>query len=337
MYKSGIKQLKMVVSAKILAALIIAPLLMGGCPLDGASSSNTSSNAIFAEPPPPPPFAVTHKLSGFGLGPFVLSGQDPNMGRDVPNVQLQYLIADAAQYAVWIRTFGTSGTLQQAGLYIHQAGAKAMIGAYLANPSTASVAQSNQQELDRLIAMANAGQADIVTVGNETLLTGVLTESQLLTYIAYVKAQVPASVQVSTVETWNVLVSHPNIIAAVDVVLANIYPFWENSTETNALATLQSDYGQILNASGGKELMIAETGWPSSGAPPSQAPAAIPSPANQLAYFLGAEQWAKQNNVTVIWFEAFSEPWKANYNDYASWGIFNTNYVIEPQLATGFQ
>jgi GPH family glycoside/pentoside/hexuronide:cation symporter len=302
-----------------------------------STSSDTSANSIFNAQPPVPAFSVNHKIPGLGVGPFVLSGQDPNAGTIVPDAQLQYLVSDAAQYATWIRTFGTSNTFQQAGLYIHQSGAKAMIGAYLANPNTSAVVQSNQQELDRLVAMANAGQTDIVTVGNETLLTGALTESQLLTYIASVKAQVPASVQVSTVETWNILVAHPNVINAVDVVLANIYPFWEDSPATNALATLQLDYAQILRASGSKELMIAETGWPSSGSPSSQAPAAIPSSANQLAYFLAAEQWARQNNVVIIWFEAFSEPWKANYNDYPSWGIFDSSYVLASQFAGAFQ
>ena len=161
------------------------------------------------------------------------------------------------------------------------------------------------------MAIAKAGQADIVTVGNETLLTGALTESQLLAYIAQVKAQVPASVQVSTVETWNVLVDHPNVIAAVDVVLPNIYPFCENSPASSALATLESDYAQIRQASGAKQLMITESGWPSGGSPPAQAPFAIPSPEDQLAYFVGAEPWAKQNEVVMIWFAAFSEPWKA--------------------------
>jgi GPH family glycoside/pentoside/hexuronide:cation symporter len=197
---------------------------------------------------------------------------------------------------------------------------------------------ANQQELDRLIVMANAGQADIVTVGNETLYNGALTESQLLAYIAYVRAGLKnPSVQVSTVDTWNELVSHPDVIAACDVVLANIYPFYENTPESNALAQLQSDYAQILAASGSKELMIAETGWPSSGSPPSNDLLAIPSQANQQDYFLSAEQWARQNGIQMIWFEAFSEPWKANYNDYASWGIFDSNYIIESQFASAFQ
>jgi len=63
--------------------------------------------------------------------------------------------------------------------------------------------QSNKAELDRLIAMANAGQADVVVVGDETLYSGTLTESQLLSYIAYVKAGISVpSVQVSTADTW---------------------------------------------------------------------------------------------------------------------------------------
>lgn len=323
-------------SAFTLAGIIICLVCLTAC---GGNSTvgGPTPNPGFSGTPPAPSFTVTHKISGWGLGPFVLSGQDPNQGTVVPDAQLQYLITDAAQYAIWIRTFGTSNTLQQAGLYIHQAGAKAMIGAYLQNPNTSANETANAAELARLVAMANAGQADIVAVGNETLQGGTLTESQLLAYIASVKAQVPSSVQVSTVDTWNELVQHPNVIAAVDVVLANIYPFWENSTSSNAPATLESDYTQILDASGGKQIMITETGWPSSSSPSTLAPAAIPSSSNQLSYFLAAEQWARQNNVAIIWFEAFSEPWKANYNDYPSWGIFDSSYVIESQFSSAFQ
>jgi exo-beta-1,3-glucanase (GH17 family)/putative component of membrane protein insertase Oxa1/YidC/SpoIIIJ protein YidD len=311
---------------------------LAGCG-PGPTPVTPTPTSIFDQPVPAPQFTVNKKIFGLDVGPFVLHGQDPNLGTNVPADQLNYLIDDAVQYAGWIHTFGTSGTLQNAGLDIHLAGAKAMIGAYLANPSTPAIVQSNKAELDRLIAMANAGQADVVVVGNETLYSGTLTESQLLSYIAYVKAGIAVpSVQVSTADTWNELAQqHPNVIAAVDVVLASIYPFYENVAEGGAVTQLQSDYAQLQQAAGTKPIIITETGWPSSGSPASFSPMAIPSPANQLTYFLGAEQWARQNNVSMIWFEAFSEPWKANYSDYPSWGIFDSNYVIEQPFARAFQ
>jgi GPH family glycoside/pentoside/hexuronide:cation symporter len=299
-------------------------------------STTTTTGSPFSGPAPVPPFSVQKKIGGLAVGPYVLSGQDPNLGTVIPENQLQYLLSDAAQYAVWVRTFGCS-SLQNAGSYIHQAGSKAMIGAYLANPNTTASAQANQQELDCVVAVANAGHADIVAVGNETLQFNTLTEAQLLADIAYVKSRVPATVQVSTVDTWNALVAHPNVIASADIVLCNVYPFWENSVAASALTTLQSDYAQMKKASGTKTIYIAETGWPSSGAASSQAPLAIPSQANQVAYFLGIEQWAEQNNVTVIFFEGFNEPFKANYGDYPTWGIFDGSYALESPFAGAFQ
>ena len=318
---------------------LLAALLLVGCGGGGGSAAigGVSGSNPFANLPPVPVISIAKKISGFSVGPFVLAGQDPNQGGSAPSDQLLFLIADAAQYSTWIRTFGTSGTLQLAGQYIHQSGAKAMIGAFLAAPSTSAAISANQQELDRLVTIANAGQADIVTVGNESLFSGALTESQLLGYIVYVKARVPASVQVATVDTWNVLVQHPAVIAAEDVVLANIYPFYENSSASNAVITLQADYAKIKQAVGTKTLMITETGWPSSGAPPSQAPAATPSLANQISYFVAAEQWARQNNIVLIWFEAFNEPWKANYGDYSSWGLFDASFLIESIFQAAFQ
>ena len=281
-----------------------------------------------------------NRLTGLGVGPFVLPSQNPN-STSVPLNQLQDLISDAAQYATWIRTFGTYQTLQQAGLYIHQAGAKAMIGSYLANPSDpnngAANQIANQQELDRLIAVANAGQADIVTVGNETLYTGTLTPDQLLGYISYVRQRVPASVMVATVDTWKSLVDNPDVMLAGDIILPTIYPFYEQAPESNALATLQQDYAQIQAASGGKPIMIAETGWPSSGSIPSPGSPSIPSAANQFDYFMTVQQWARENGIAIIWFEAFSEPWKASANDYSSWGLTDVNYVFDSSLAGAFE
>jgi GPH family glycoside/pentoside/hexuronide:cation symporter len=310
---------------------VAASVALAGC-------GGSTENGPFVGTPPAPQFTVRNKVAGFCLGPFVLEGQDPNYGTDVPTRQLRYLIRDAAQYATWIRTFGTSGTLQEAGACIHEAGARAMIGAYLAKPSNDTTVQANREELDRLIAMANAGDADIVTVGNETLLTGALTEDQLLAYIAYVRARVPAAVSVSTVDTWSELTGHPNVVAACDVVCATVYPFWENVPISEAMARLRSDYAAICAAAGGKQVIVAETGWPSAGAPPYQAPKAVPSEANQLTFFLQAEQGAKENGIVLIWFEAFSEPWKASHNDYASWGVFDSaRYVIDPRFAGAFE
>jgi len=328
------------------ALSVIAPELVSGCGNGVAGSTSTTpagQTSPFSNTPPPPPFTVNTKLFGLGLGPYVLPGQDPNTGTVLPANQVQYLVSDAAQYAIWLRTFGTSGALMNAGQYIHAAGAKAMIGAFIADLSTPSTyqanLQANQAELQRLVQIANNGWADIISVGNETLYTGYLTESQLLSYITYVRSNVSptVSVQVSTVDTWSALQGHPNVIAACDVVLPTIYPFWENSPAPTAVAKLQSDYSQILQASGSKPVIIAETGWPSSGPPSSRAPLAIPSAANQLSYFVGAEQWARQNQIQMIWFEAYSEPWKANYNDYPSWGIFDSSYVIEKQFVSAFQ
>jgi len=327
-------------------------LYLLGCGGGGGGTTPTSSPSSLGQVPTPP-FSVVHKIGGLNLGPFIFAGQNPNLGTVVPGDQLQFLINVAAQYSTWIRTFGTSNTLQSAGQYIHLAGAKAIIGAYLAPldppPSgssqctlTGTNAVSNQQELDRLISIANAGQADIIVIGNETLYSGSLVECQLISYITYVRNRLTPgiNVQVATTDTWSVLVNHPNVIAAEDVVLASIYPFYENVAEPNAVTQLASDYASIKMASGAKQTIISETGWPSAGGLPAANSPSVPSPSNQLAYFLAAEQWASQNNVLLFWFQGWNEPWKssATGNTFdAYWGIFDANNVLESQFAPAFQ
>jgi hypothetical protein len=38
-----------------------------------------------------------------------------------------------------------------------------------------------------------------------------------------------------------------------------------------------------------------------------------------------------------VWFESFSEPWKGNYGDYPSWGVFDSSYRIESAFEGAFE
>ena len=300
---------------------MVAVACLYGCGGGGGDANSTGSAATPNNP-----------VYGLNFSPYVGSGQDPNTGSSVSSTQITSLLTSLRGYTQWIRTFGTQNGLENVPAIARQMGFKTAIGAYIG-----SDVNVNNSQIANLVAAAKMGNVDVAIVGNEVLLNNLLSEGQVIAYIQAVKSQVPASVQVTYADTWNTIVAHPKVIAAVDVVAVNIYPFYENIPIAQALSALQADYAKSVQAANGKPVIITETGWPSSGSPPSFSPAAVPSSANAVAYFSAAETWARSLNLPLFYFEAYDEPWKAKYGDYPSWGIWDTNGNLKPGTAAVFQ
>lgn len=191
-------------------------------------------------------------------------------------------------------------------------------------------------------------------MGNETLLTGVLSESQLRDYIRRVKEAVPGAVAVTTAEPWSVWLDHPLLADEVDYILAHVHPFWEGEPVETAVSYVLGRYTQVSAESGGKEVVIGETGWPSAGAPEqsNQPPNMMPSEANQCGFLEEFIPSASENCMSYYLFSAYDEEWKwregaeelplpldrtlAGRFVGSSWGIFDSEGRIKPRLASLF-
>jgi hypothetical protein len=88
-------------------------------------------------------------------------------------------------------------------------------------------------------------------------------------------------------------------------------------------------------AAAGKQVIVSETGWPSDGTANG---AAIPSVTNANYYLLDFVSWAVTNGIDYFYFEGFDESWKlASEGPVGShWGIWDTNGVIKPGMASVF-
>jgi hypothetical protein len=159
------------------------------------------------------------------------------------------------------------------------------------------------------------------------LLRGDVSESALIAYMNRVRAAVPG-IRVSTADTYDVLLAHPNVIVASDVVLPNYYPYWQGIAVDKAIASLHSWHQQIIAAANGKPVIVSETGWPSEGNTNGDA---VPSLANAADYFENFLSWARANGVDSFYFEAFDEPWKAAHEgpQGAHWGIWDNDGVLK--------
>lgn len=285
------------------------------------------------DPSPPettvPEAAPAYVLPGLNFSPY-LDGQDPNRSSQIPLSQVQARMKIVAPYTAWIRSFGMQNGLENipavARYYKKKVAAQAWLG-----PDTVQ----NAREIGNLITAARSGTVDIAIVGSEVLLRRDLSEAQLLSYMSQVRAAVPASVLVATAGTYGELLSHPQLIAASDVVLGNFFPYWEEVPVEKAVCSLRLRYQRLVAAAGGKGVIIAETGWPSNGAPKG---AAVASPANALRFFREFVSWARANNVTYWYFAAFDESWKASYEGPvgAYWGIWDKGGVMKAGMSTVF-
>lgn len=274
-----------------------------------------------------PPLA--YQLHGLNFGPFI-DGSDPSRGATISEPQLRTLMTKIAPYTHWVRTYGCGGGLEHAGRIAHSLGLKIAMTAWLGRDLAA-----NETELACLIARAQAGEVDLAIVGSEALLRNDLTITQLVTYIQRVKAELLA-IPVTTADIDAEMVNNPGVINAVDVVMVNLYPYWQGRRIDQAMASLREDYQQVKTAVGDKPVIISETGWPSCG---NSIGAAIPSPENAALHFLNAVSWARANNVPYFYFSAYDEPWKANTGEGpqgACWGIWDRNGVLKPGMQTVF-
>jgi exo-beta-1,3-glucanase (GH17 family) len=229
---------------------------------------------------------------------------------------------------------------------------KVMLGIWIAKDADSS----NQVEIARGIALANAHKATVlaVSVGNETLVSWTAhpqQAAQLARYIQTVRNAV--SQPVTTNENWAVLAKQSGeqdastVIQAIDFVAMHTYPLIDTVYNPNlwnwkqtdvapearaqammdaALARAQFEFRAVKNqlsslGLAAMPIVVGETGWKAvaSGNETQRA-----HPVNQKMYWDRLKAWkaSADGPKTIVYFEAFDEPWKGADD---KWGLFNVN------------
>jgi exo-beta-1,3-glucanase (GH17 family) len=261
-------------------------------------------------------------IHGISFSPYV-EGQGP--GTQIGAEQIRERLAFIQPYVRWIRTFSCSEGNELIPAIARENGLKTMVGVWLDDNK-----EQNEIELANAIEIANAGDADILGVGNEVLLRGDLSEDELIDYIERARAGVSGGIPVGYVDAYFEFEVHPRITAACDVILANCYPFWEGCPAEHALLYMKEMYRRAQRAGGGKPVIVSETGWPNIGTPTD---GSVPSLENAMKYFIDTCQWAEEDGVEIFYFSSFDETWKvdAEGDVGAYWGLWdkdgNLKYV----------
>lgn len=180
------------------------------------------------------------------------------------------IAAIAAAGVTTIRVYSTDcSTLEFVGGACASHGIKMILGIFVDEPGCNAHNPSVTEQISAIKSWGKWDLVSLITVGNEAVLHGYCTPSELAGLISTTKQQLSYSGPYSTAETVNIWQQEEFaglICPVVDFVGANAHAFF--NTETTASQAGQFVKGQlhiIDNICPGKEGRIMETGWPSAG------------------------------------------------------------------------
>lgn len=266
------------------------------------------------------PIDPNAKLQCISYAPFRDNQTSLSPETRISREQIAEDLAQLVKVTDCVRTYANDLGLDQIPELAAKVGLKVMQGIWLdRNP------QKNLTQISTGIRLAREYPETItaLVVGNEVLLRGETTASDLATTIRMIKAQV--TVPVTYADVWETWLRNREIGEAVDFVTIHVQPFWENFPVQAKFAAAHADAirRRIAEKFPGKEILIGEIGWPSEG---RMRESALPSRTNQARVVSEILDLARRNKFRVNLFEAYDELWKQQLEGTVggSWGLFGS-------------
>src|SRR5271154_59702 len=234
--------------------------------------------------------------------------------------QIAQDLAQLAKISDCVRTYSVDNGLDQVPALAAKVGLKVIQGIWLGSNRLKNLAQ-----ISTAVGLTKEYPSAItaVVVGNEVLLRGEMTTSDLAANIRSVKSQV--AVPVTYADVWEFWLRNREIYEAVDFVTIHILPYWEDLPirAKYAAAHVDAIRKRMAVAFPGKEILIGETGWPSNG---RMRDAALPSRTNQARVVSEILDLAKRENFRVNLIEAYDQPWKRELEGTMGgyWGLIDS-------------
>lgn len=249
-------------------------------------------------------------------------GQKP--GDDISMAQVERRVKILKPYVGAIRSFSCTEGNEFVSVAAKKHGLRTLVGAWLGDDK-----EENEKEIEGLIALAKAGHVDVAAVGNEVLYRDDLTLEELIGYMKRVKeALAGLNIPIGYVDAYYEFSRHPIIVEHSDIILANLYPYWEGCPIDYSLGHMQAMYGEVVDSAQGKPIIITETGWPSQG---GGLRGAIASKKAAMKYFIDTMRWTKENDIPNFYFSSFDESWKvgAEGDVGAYWGLWDKHEKLK--------
>jgi exo-beta-1,3-glucanase (GH17 family) len=266
------------------------------------------------------PIDPNAKLQCVSYAPFRGHQTSLSPATHVSREQIAEDLANLAKVSDCIRTYATDLGLDQVPELAAEVGLKVIQGIWLDRDR-----QKNLTQISTGIRLAGKYPQTItaLVVGNEVLLRGEMSVSDLAATIRSIKAQV--TVPVSYADTWDLWLRNGELRDAVDFVTIHILPYWENIPIPAKFAAAHADAirQRVASAFPGKEILIGEIGWPSEG---RMRESALASRTNQARVVSEILDLARRENFRVNLFEAYDESWKQQTEGTVGgyWGLFDS-------------
>lgn len=270
-------------------------------------------------PMPPSPLAAWEKLFCVSYAPFRGLQNPLSDATYVSASQIEDDLARLAKVTDCVRTYSTEHGLEQLPAIAGKYGLKVLQGLWLS-----SNREKSRQQVESTIALANRHRDIIagVIVGNEVLLRGEMSVTDLTATIREVKARVP--VPVTYADVWEFWLRNADLANVVDFVTIHILPYWEDHPIAAEQGAAHVDLirKRVIAAFPNKEILIGETGWPSAG---RMREGAVPSRSAQSRLIHEVLNTAKRGDYKVNVIEAFDQPWKRALEGTVGghWGLYD--------------
>jgi exo-beta-1,3-glucanase (GH17 family) len=266
------------------------------------------------------PIDPNAKLLCVSYAPFRGAQTPLQPSTHIDREQIAQDLAQLAKISDCVRTYSIANGLDQVPEVAAKVGLKVIQGIWLS-----SNRQKNLAQISTVIGLVKQYPTVItaVVVGNEVLLRGEMTTSDLAATIRSVKAQV--AVPVTYADVWEFWLRNREIYEAVDFITIHILPYWEDFPIRAKYAAAHVDdiRKRMAVAFPGKEILIGETGWPSEG---RMREGALPSRTNQARVVSEILDLAKRENFRVNLIEAYDQPWKRELEGTVGgyWGLLDS-------------
>jgi exo-beta-1,3-glucanase (GH17 family) len=269
---------------------------------------------------PRAPIDPDAKLQCVSYAPF-RDAQNPLVPTtQVSAEQIEQDLTQLAKVTDCVRTYSIANGLDQVPRIAAKVGLKVIQGIWLASNRL-----KNLQQIATAVTLTKEYPSVItaLVVGNEVLLRGEMTTSDLAANIRAVKAQV--TVPVTYADVWEFWLRNREVYDAVDFITIHILPYWEDMPVRAKFAAghVNAIRKRMAVAFPGKEILIGETGWPSAG---RMREGALPSRTNQARIVSEILDLAKREGFRVNLIEAYDQPWKRQLEGTVGgyWGLFDS-------------